>query len=99
MESGRQPITNRKIPLEERITGRPLPVNAVVLRDLKERIALTLNPDINDGMNGAITQSVHQGARSQLSAGNRAISSVGSEHLPYKQGVGGPNPSSPTRDT
>jgi hypothetical protein len=26
----------------------------------------------------------------------RAISSVGSEHLPYKQGVGGSNPSSPT---
>lgn len=43
---------------------------AVVLRDLKERIALTLNPDINDGMNGAIAQSVHRGARSQSSAGN-----------------------------
>ena len=26
----------------------------------------------------------------------REISSVGSEHLPYKQGVGGSNPSSPT---
>ncbi len=26
----------------------------------------------------------------------RAISSAGSEHLPYKQGVGGSNPSSPT---
>ena len=28
----------------------------------------------------------------------RAISSAGSEHLPYKQGVGGSNPSSPTPD-
>jgi hypothetical protein len=27
----------------------------------------------------------------------RAISSAGSEHLPYKQRVGGSNPSSPTR--
>ena len=27
---------------------------------------------------------------------DREISSVGSEHLPYKQGVGGSNPSSPT---
>ena len=26
----------------------------------------------------------------------REISSAGSEHLPYKQGVGGSNPSSPT---
>ena len=26
----------------------------------------------------------------------RALSSVGSEHLPYKQGVGGSNPSAPT---
>ena len=29
----------------------------------------------------------------------RAISSVGSEHLPYKQGVDGSNPPSPTRAT
>ncbi len=28
----------------------------------------------------------------------RAISSVGSEHLPYKQRVGGSTPSSPTKD-
>ena len=28
----------------------------------------------------------------------RAISSVGSEHLPYKQGVDGSNPPSPTTD-
>ena len=28
---------------------------------------------------------------------NRAHSSVGLEHLPYKQGVGGSNPSAPTR--
>ena len=27
---------------------------------------------------------------------NRAFSSAGSEHLPYKQGVGGSNPSTPT---
>ena len=27
----------------------------------------------------------------------RAISSVGLEHLPYKEGVGGPNPSLPTK--
>ncbi len=29
----------------------------------------------------------------------REISSVGSEHLPYKQGVGGSNPSSPTAES
>jgi|WetSurMetagenome_2_1015567.scaffolds.fasta_scaffold69418_2 hypothetical protein len=29
----------------------------------------------------------------------RAISSVGSEHLPYKQRVGGSRPSSPTEKT
>ena len=28
----------------------------------------------------------------------RAISSAGSEHLPYKQRVGGSNPSSPTKE-
>ena len=28
--------------------------------------------------------------------GNRALSSAGLEHLPYKQGVGGSNPSAPT---
>ena len=28
---------------------------------------------------------------------NRAFSSAGSEHLPYKQRVGGSNPSTPTR--
>ena len=27
----------------------------------------------------------------------RALSSAGSEHLPYKQRVGGSNPSAPTR--
>jgi hypothetical protein len=27
---------------------------------------------------------------------SRAFSSAGSEHLPYKQGVGGSNPSTPT---
>ena len=77
------------------LVGR-VTVNAVVLRDLKECIALTLNPDINDGKNGAIAQSVCQGTRSQSSAGIRAISSVGSEHLPYKQGVIGSTPISPT---
>ena len=30
------------------------------------------------------------------SSNERAISSVGSEHLPYKQGVVGSNPTSPT---
>ena len=29
--------------------------------------------------------------------GLRAHSSAGSEHLPYKQGVGGSNPSAPTK--
>ena len=29
----------------------------------------------------------------------RALSSVGSEHLPYKQRVGGSNPSAPTTET
>jgi hypothetical protein len=32
------------------------------------------------------------------SAEKGAISSAGSEHLPYKQGVGGSNPSSPTQN-
>ena len=49
-------------------------------------------------MNGAIAQSVHRGARSQSSAGNRAISAVGSERLPYKQKVAGSNPASPTNN-
>ena len=31
-----------------------------------------------------------------LSKGNRALSSAGSERLPYKQRVGGSNPSAPT---
>ena len=31
-----------------------------------------------------------------LSKGNRALSSAGSERLPYKQRVGGSNPSVPT---
>ncbi len=34
-----------------------------------------------------------------LSARNRALSSAGSERLPYKQRVGGSNPSAPTTDT
>ena len=29
---------------------------------------------------------------------NRAFSSAGSEHLPYKQRVGGSNPSTPTKE-
>ena len=29
---------------------------------------------------------------------NRAFSSAGSEHLPYKQRVGGSNPSTPTEE-
>ena len=32
-----------------------------------------------------------------LSATTRALSSAGSEHLPYKQRVGGSNPSAPTK--
>ena len=34
-----------------------------------------------------------------LSKGNRALSSAGSERLPYKQRVGGSNPSAPTNKT
>jgi hypothetical protein len=33
----------------------------------------------------------------ESSGKSRAISSAGSEHLPYTQGVGGSNPSSPTK--
>ena len=38
--------------------------------------------------------------RKTMSQGNkiRAFSSAGSEHLPYKQRVGGSNPSTPTRE-
>ena len=35
--------------------------------------------------------------KTERSYTNRAISSVGSEHLPYKQGVVGSNPTSPTQ--
>ncbi len=31
-------------------------------------------------------------------SGTRVFSSAGSEHLPYKQRVGGSNPSTPTRN-
>ena len=35
--------------------------------------------------------------QSRSRMGLRAHSSAGSEHLPYKQGVGGSNPSAPTK--
>lgn len=70
----------RHIPLEEWITGWPLPAKAVVLRDLKERLC---NIKPRDGrVERGRRMNVCRGLPRPTNAGNRAISSVGLERLP-----------------
>ena len=51
--------------------------------------ALPLQPNLGIRLPGLVVQA-------SADDENRALSSVGLEHLPYKQRVGGSNPSAPT---